>query len=231
MNIKYNLVPNHLTDDPNDQRAVVQQSSKTTEDVIDYIIREGSPITRAEVFAVIEEFEAGVEKFLAEGYRVNTSLMKISTSIKGVFEGTDDRFDPQRHEVKLNINPGKRLRNTTDNISTEKVRGRERRPKLDYLKDYDTGSKNEQLTPGGSAKIGGLLLKFNPEDDNQGIYLIAEDGTETKGNLVMRNYPSELMFSVPKSLPAGEYTIEVRTSVRHTTSIRKGKLPESLMVY
>lgn len=230
MDIRYALIPNHLTDNSDDQRAVVQQSSKTTEDVIDYIIREGSPITRAEVFAVIEEFEASIAKFLAEGYRVNTSLVQISTSIKGVFEGADDRFDPKRHEVKLNINPGKRIRNTTDNISTEKIRGRKRRPKLDYLKDYATGSKNKQLTPGGSAEISGLLLKFDPEDDDQGIYLIAADGTETKVHLVMRNKPSELIFSIPKSLPAGEYTVEVRAIVRHTTSIRKGKLPTPLIV-
>lgn len=230
MSIKYALVPNHLTDDPKNQRAIVQQSGKTTEDVIDYILREGSPMTRAEVLAVIEEYEAGITKFLAEGYRVNTSLMQISASISGIFNGIEDSFDPKRHRVNLNLHAGSRLKNTLEDISTEKVRARKRYPTLLKMKDYASETDNDRLSPGGSGEIMGSLLKFDPEDSAQGIFFITADGTETKVTSVMLNTPSKLLFIVPRNLSAGTYKLEVRTIVRHTTSIRKGKLPVPLTV-
>jgi hypothetical protein len=36
-------------------------------------------------------------------------------------------------------------------------------------------------TPGGLANLTGYRLKYDTEDDNQGLFFIAEDGTATKG--------------------------------------------------
>ena len=93
MAIKYALFPNHLTSDPDDYMAVVQdQTSKTKEDLIDEMIGRGSTVTKAEALSVLEEFEAAVEEALSEGHSINTPLFRIGASIQGVFEGESDGF-------------------------------------------------------------------------------------------------------------------------------------------
>ncbi|OGB67431.1 MAG: hypothetical protein A2Y94_10395 [Caldithrix sp. RBG_13_44_9] len=84
------------------------------------------------------------------------------------------------------------------------------------------------MTRGGIGQITGHRLKFDPEDTKQGIFLVAEDGTETRITMVGVNKPSQLMFSIPSSLPAGNYTLEVR--VIFSSKLRSGKLTETLSV-
>ena len=68
-----------------------------------------------------------------------------------------------------------------------------------------------QCNPG---QLTGRRLKFDAEDEAQGVFFIANDGTTTRASLIMRNKPAELMFIVPAGLAVGEYTLEVRTSLK-----------------
>jgi hypothetical protein len=225
MAIQYALFSNPLTPGDEDQRAIVQnRTSRTTEDVIEEIINRGSTITKAEALAVIEEYEACIARFVADGDRVNTSLMKISSSIAGIFAGKEDYFDEKRHKIKINVQSGPRLQKAIDETATQKVDGQERRPQPNRLKDFTSGSINGELTAGGSAELYGTLLKHDPEDSAQGIFLIASDGTETHIEQVLKNQPSLLLFLIPDNMPSGEYSLEVRSVVRRTTELRRGRL-------
>jgi len=51
-----------------------------------------------------------------------------------------------------------------------------------------------------------------------------------KSLLVIRNKPSNLLFEVPESLATGDYTLEIRSIVKRTSSIRTGQLGDSLTV-
>jgi hypothetical protein len=210
---------------------VQNRTSRTTEDVINEIISRGSTITKAEALAVIEEYEACIAKFVAEGDRVNTSLMKISSSIAGIFNGKDDYFDEERHCINVNVQSGPRLQKAIAETSTQKVAGRERYPQPKRLKDFTTGSINGELTPGGSAELHGTLLKYDHNDNNQGIFLVASDGTESRVEQVLKNWPSLLLFVVPDNLSAGEYSLEVRSIVRRTTELRRGTLSASITIF
>jgi hypothetical protein len=86
------------------------------------------------------------------------------------------------------------------------------------------------LTPGGMGKIEGHRLKFDPTDAAQGIFFIAADGTETQVAIVGRNKPADLMFMVPDTLTAGEYTLEVRAILPNRTDLRVGALEDPLVV-
>ena len=224
MSIKYALHPNPLTEDDEDHRAVVQgQESRTTNDIVEEIAGGGHSITKEDILAVVEGYERTIAKYIADGDRVNTSIMQISTSIAGVFKGTDDYFDPGRHKVNVNCSPGSRLQEVADNISSQKVKRSQRRPNIAHVKDYESGTINSQLTPGGVVEIYGSLLKHDPEDEKQGVFLVS-DGDEMKAGPLVRNKPSTLMVSLPDNLPAAEYEVEVRANLRRTSSIRRGNI-------
>ena len=107
MAIEYALYPNPPTDAPNDHRAVVQnQTSRNLEDIIERMISRGSTVMRSDALSVIEEFEAAVASFISEGDRINTSLCNMGSSVSGNFAGSQDHFDPARHELRLEYKCG-----------------------------------------------------------------------------------------------------------------------------
>lgn len=88
---------------------------------------------------------------------------------------------------------------------------------------------NSTLVPGGGVKLRGHNLQFNEADAEQGIFLVADDQTRTRIEVVLHNTPRELIFLVPNTLTSGEYTLEVR--VRYgNDNIRTGILESPLNV-
>ncbi len=230
MPIQYALFPNHLTSDPDDYMAVVQnQSSRTKEDIIDVMIGRGSTVTKAEALSVLEEFEAAVEQALKDGHSINTPLFKIGASVQGVFY-ENDSFDRSKHYVRLNVTPGGRIGEIAPNIGVEKVEASSPQPNLASFKDVASDTTNETLTPGGVGELTGSRLKINPEEDEQGVFFIAEDGTETKASTLIRNKPSNLIFMIPTGMAAGAYRLEVRTVFQNGKTLRAGSLNSTLIV-
>lgn len=231
MSLKYSLIPNHLTDDPGDYMAVVEdQKVYELEDIIDIMIARGSTVTRAEAMANIEEFEAAVEQILLGGDKVKTGLFRTGTSIGGVYNDEFDRFDPARHYKRFHFYAGPRIRGRAAEVEVEKTEATLTRPVLKRLKDFTSGTENEALTPGGTAELRGSHLKVDPADASQGIWFLGADDTETKVELIMRNMPSHLMFEVPAGLTSGEYDVEVRTLLQGHSSTRSGRMNASLVV-
>lgn len=230
MSLKIALFENHLTSDPNDYMAVVQDlQSKTQEDVIDQMIGRGSTVTKAEALSVMEEYAASIEQLLKDGFSINTPLFNLSPSVKGVFSGPEENFNPTVHSVKINITTGTRLNSIGQQVIVERVKGSLPKPDPEYLYDHGSDTRNEVLTPGNIAQIRGSRLKFDPTDPQQGIFIIAADNTETKATTVSRNMPSQLDFLVPP-LAAGEYRVEIRTILYKNKELRKSALSHLLTV-
>ncbi len=76
--------------------------------------------------------------------------------------------------------------------------------------------------------IKGDMLDFDSAETTQGIFLIAEDKSETKVEIVGQIRPSVLRFIVPPTLTSGEYTIKVRT--KPGKEMREGTLGSTLQV-
>ena len=85
------------------------------------------------------------------------------------------------------------------------------RPELTEYTDYDSGECRSIITPGGIATIKGHYLRYDPENNEDGIYYIAEDGSELKVEVIAHNKPSFLLYKTPESLVPGSYQIEVKT--------------------
>lgn len=230
MSIQYSLIPNHLTDNPDDHMAIVQdQTARDLDDIIEEMDFRGSTLTKEDILSVIEGYHTVIAKFLEDGDRINTPLFRTSTSISGVFEDASDRFDSSRHYVRLNVNPGPRIGEISGELSVEKVQATRIRPVLQTFRDYTTESKNDTITPGAPAELRGSHLKVDPQAADQGIFFIASDGTETKVQTIMRNMPSNLIFMVPEGLASGDYELEVRTILRDHTDISTGELEDKLV--
>lgn len=165
MSLDYALFENHLTSDPNDYMAVVQnQQSKNQEDVIDLMVSRGSTVTKAEALAVFEEYALAVEQLVKNGHAVNTPLFNLSLSVKGVFNREDETFNPSAHSVKINVTPGTRLKEMASGVSVRRVQGTSPQPDPLYLDDLGSGTRNDALTPGNIARLKGSRLKFDPAD-------------------------------------------------------------------
>lgn len=224
MALRYGLVPNHLTDDPNDCMAVTTENDTiTSETLVAQMIGKGSTVTKAEALSVIEEFEYAVVKAVKSGNNVNTALFKIYPSVSGVFSNREDGFDNSRHAIKLNLNPGKRLSEAITDMDLKKVEITSPQPIIQKFINLKSNEINETVTPGQVAAIKGSLLKFDHTDAQQGIFFITETGAETRVDNVIKNKPSELMFFVPETLSNGSYYVEVRTLFPKSKRIRTGR--------
>ena len=232
MSLEFYLVPNHMTSDPDDYMAVSSNSQTyTIEDVYEHMTREGSTITKAEALAGFEEVTQSIINLVGQGYSVVTPLANYTSSIKGVFDSEDDTFDADRHQVRINLSTGIRMRKAAEEIPVEKVSVRERKPAPVHYHDNATETEDDVITVGRGARITGSLLKVDEEDTSQGIFFIhADDSTETRVEArLLKNKPGELIFINP-DLPAGTYRLEVRSIINDTSELRKGILSDELTV-
>lgn len=231
MTIYYALFENNLTSDPNDYMAMVQPVGTADLDtIIDRMVQQGSTVTKADILSVLEDFFSAVESILLEGNNVTTPLVNFSTSIKGVFNGQLAGFDASQHRVRAIANPGPRLRNIiAEKAVAEKKEAVKPIPSLLTYTDVNSESHNSMLTPSGLGYISGHRLKFDPADDTQGIFFVANDGTAARVSTIGRNKPAELIFIVPADIPAGDYKLEVR-ALFNENDIRVGTLASTLTV-
>ena len=231
MPLRYGLVSNHLTDEPNDCMAVVQDNETfSQEQIVERMLNRGTSVTKADALSVLEEYHRAVVDIIKEGNNVNTDLFSIYPSISGVFTNESDGFDASRHSVKLNLNAGSRMKEEIRNIELKKVSTFEPIPVLQVFTDLKNNTVNESFTPGQIASIKGSLLKFDEADPQQGIFFLATDGSETRVTQLVKNKPSELLFFIPDSLTSGTFQVEVRAIFRNYKTLRKGRLLIDLTV-
>jgi hypothetical protein len=230
MAIKYALVKNHLTGN-GDYRALIHHARVAgMDEVVDRIVGQGSTVTRADIYSVLEGYHTAIEHMLLEGTKVNTPLANYGVSIRGVFEEYRERFDAARHTITATISVGRRLRRTIRRRG-KPVREPPNRPvpqPLTYA-DFNSGEWDGVLTPGGVGQVIGYGLKFDPGDPEQGIFFVAADGQAARVSVVAQNDPRRLVFQVPAGLAPGTYTLQVRAAFAEG-DVRSGKLTVSLEV-
>jgi hypothetical protein len=232
MPIYFALYPNALTEEPDDYYAVVQPAqSRDIEDIADRIIEMGSTVTRADILSVLNDRDEAVRAMLLDGDRVNTPLVSLSVSIKGVFNGPHDSFDASRHQFKVSANPRRDLETWVQkNARSQKVEPDRPEPMPQRFIDVTSGELNSLITAGSVVNIEGRRLKFDADDPEQGVFFVADDGTASRAEKIARNTPSELIVVVPDDLPSGNYTLEVRSILPDVNEVRTGELPHTLSV-
>jgi hypothetical protein len=207
--LKYSLVENLLTERPDDYSA--QTHSVTTLDkeaIITRILGKGTLLTRTDVIAVLNGLEETVSDALLEGNSITLPLFNTSFSISGVFESPMDNFDPNRHKLNINLTKGTLLREAEKQVKLEKTSASTPLPNIQEVKDSLSGTVNEKLTANGVVELRGYNLRIDGDDASCGLWFVAENGTESKANILIENKPARIIAVIP-ALAAGNYQLKV----------------------
>ncbi len=199
------------------------------DEIIERIAEHNTTVSKPDVLSVLEDFYVTIEKMLLEGRNVNTPLASFRASITGRFEGINDTFEANRHRVVPRVIPGNRLRGALAKAEVLKLETLDVKPNPNEYIDVNSGIHDSTLTSGGMGELLGYRLVFDPADPLQGIFFRAQDNTETRVQVVGRNMPKDLLFTVP-ALPAGTYTVLVRAVLNDTPEVREGVLKPQLTV-
>jgi hypothetical protein len=211
--LQYTLVENLLTAAPNDYTAQpVNVRTHDLEEIFKRISARYPGLTPAQIAAAVSEFFDEIYAITEEGDAINTPLVNTQFSMPKTYESAMDSYDPKRHSLKLNLTPGKRLRDAVRKVKPEKVIVAEPLPHILEVKDITSDTVNEMLTPGGVVQLRGGRLKFLPAEANNGIFLINEQGDSIKLTVIVENKPARLIAVLPTDILQGDYFVEVRTS-------------------
>jgi hypothetical protein len=78
-------------------------------------------------------------------------------------------------------------------------------------------------------KLLGKHLRYDPDDPEQGLFLIAADKSEQRLSSDGIIMPGSLVFMIPAELTPGNYRLEVRVRVDEET-LSSGRLKDVLTV-
>ena len=231
MGIKYSLYENKLSGGQAGDYIAHVLPSGTAElaDVVEHMIYRRSTLRKADILAVLEEYHSSIIHYLLEGKNVTTPVTNFAASIRGRFEGEEDTYDASRHTLDAVLNSGSEVRHALGNgVQVSKQEANRRAPRVKHFYDTFSGERDGKLTPGGTGRVTGRYLKFDANDEVEGVYLI--NGTETKVSLHTKTLPSELIFMIPPALAPGDYVLEVRARLDSVTEVRSGVLESPVTV-
>jgi len=230
--INYALVENVLAPNPNGYVAVVSSSeTKDLNAVIDFMIAEGTGLTRPQALAYFEKLIQTIEYFVGQGHRVVTPLVRVRPSISGVFMGLDDSFDSSRHRINIRTSSGLRLLDFATKIKLEKVEPAQQNPILRSFIDGVNKIVNSSAVSDGYGTITGKRLKFDADDNRLGIFFVPLDDAANEARIsgYLEIMPSKLHFKIPV-LVAGTYRVVVKTLSRNGANVLQGELRYRLRV-
>ncbi len=231
MSIQYALYENNLnTAKANTYTAKVKSYQTVTEEVlIDELAQRGTTLTKTDLKAVMTLLSDAIEQHLALGNSINLPFANFIPVIKGVFSASDDIYDEKRHALSVSVSLGNRLRKFSKlGVSCKKIRLPKPRPAMDNFIDCNTETQDTLITPGGLAKILGYRLIFDDQDPDQGVFFKSSDKKSTPVIKFALIRAKVLVFTVPKELQRGTYTVEIRT--KFGSILREGTLKTKLKV-
>ena len=226
--LKYFLVDNPLTPDPDDYRAVTQHDRVSDmQEIVELIKHRSVGVSESEIMSVLEEFFVAIEYLLRQGNKVNTPFFNINPTVTGVFGGPEESFDRGKHGIKVNLSTGVRLKKLASQINAERVRGSITVPLIDEVYDFASDSSDSSLTAGQPLKIRGEHLKVDASDPAQGVFFVnTADNSSTRASMYIETRSKQTVVLVPEALAAGSYTI--RLSAFIGTEVRTGQAAATL---
>lgn len=238
MSSSYKLYKSNYSNGDNQYYAKVQHHEvMTEEDIIDMMMLNGSPFSKADTQAIINKYHDTINTAARNGRQVVTRNVRYSFTIKGVFNGPQDQLDSHRHQIVANVLPGPDFKEAVENgVSITKEATYKKRPELAGYANLLKGASDAELSPGHNASLQGNQLRFDQDDPAQGLFIVPVDanGITNHSQAVpveefARIVPKEITFRVPDNLSPGLYKLEVRARYRQS-SLRTGQLETVLTV-
>ena len=212
MNPSYYIVENQMTEPSSWTAIPAAIASLDKEALISEIINRGSTLTRTDILAVLNATEEVVVKASLNGMTVNLPLFNTMFSISGIFDGTGDFFDENRHKFNINLVKGVLLRDAEKKSKLNKIQPPAEPTRIRELKDSVSQKVNECLTARGIVEIRGYNIKIEGDDPDCGLWFVPENGTQTKAKVIVENKPSKVYAMIPDIDPAnGAYQVKIVT--------------------
>ena len=196
--INVQIADNTVTkDDPNDKIFVIVSLGTADKERIIAEMMDMNPGVEPEMMRLVLDLEKrAVKRLLLNGMRVNNGLFEAVPQCRGLVRGT--AWDPEANEIYVNFTQGKELREAIADVVVNVI-----------------GEKGAAMnaTAGANLTLTGKNIKVVGDDPSVGITLTDSEGTETriKAGAIGLNQPSKLIFLVPASLAAGDYTLTITT--------------------
>ncbi len=229
--MEYSLNKNYLTQTPDD--CVARPSTigiMSKEDLIQEVSQQGTGITPYETESIFKRLETVIIDCLKKGYAINTPLINITPSVTGVFVNYEDSFDKHRHQLHFKVRSGVLLKRAAEETKMHKVDRKKVIIDIFSFTDHLNVEASDQLQPGSVGQLNGKRLKLDATDENQGIFLIADDGTENRVSVYVTNTNGKQIFQVPADLTAGNYKLELRALINKGKVLQTGSLNKTLIV-
>jgi len=207
--LKFSLRENKLTERPDDYWAQPHSAGSIDEAaLVDLVMRHNSTLTRGDILAVFDIVKKEIDTAIRNGYTLNLPLIGTNFSISGVFRGPKDSFDRSRHRIKLNITKGTILREAERNLTKAERTNPTQSLAIQEFRDID-----------GMLQVRGFNIKIDGENPTCGLWLVGEDGMETRVTSILENMPSRIIARIPDLAP-GEYQVKVVTQYAGTVTLK-----------
>lgn len=224
MGLDYVLHESNLKGRAGTHRAVVVNSKTyTIEEVKQLMLTRNSTLGIEDLEAFWAGFKATLETIVEEGNGFSDELFAIEPSVRGLFDGADDSFTPDRHSVAIKMRPGPKLKQAAETVTPRKLTTRLPSPSIDAVRRAPAKEHDPALKPGLFIEILGGLLKFHPEVEDEGVFLTGADNASHRLADVLVNQNREILLMIPAlDIPPGPVRLEVRARIRNGKGLRLG---------
>lgn len=184
---------------------IVARSNTSYEEVISYMSK-GAVGSQTDMKATMDHFAEAMVHFLAKGYQVQTPLGTFSLGLRGTGERKitiDNLFLRVRPTATV-------LQDLKTNLQVSVVDTPALlTPVIISLSNAERKGLGETGAAGEMFHITGSRLSLDDNDPVQGVFLVAQDGSEFRSSLYTRIGSNFIDCKIPNVVP-GNYTLEVR---------------------
>ncbi len=189
-------------------------------------IERGSSLTVADVQGAVIALKNQIRSALAQGHKVRIDgIGTLELSAKGLADSHEARLDSKQLDIVFH--PDSQLRSHVRIFAEqERVASSVRAPVPEQFTDAISKRSDAYMVRSGG-KLYGHTLKFDPDDPDQGIFFVSEDGDRTR--VVSYSHVADrwVYFSTPAGL-VGPQRLLVRAQPRFAPKVREGWLDQKL---
>lgn len=195
--LAFTLLSNHLINDGRYMAKIINQKTIGYENLLKEM-ENNTALRKDDIRLAITHFIDAIRGNLIRGLKVETPTGVIKTSIRGSFASLTEDFRPDvqtnNHEVRVIIKVSEELEHDViSELVTEKVlQNNPKHPKIITFINLNSPG-NQSFQPTNLLSIGGINLKIDTDEDDEGVFWTDSQGEKNKNtsHKPQHQHPSE----------------------------------------
>lgn len=188
---------------------VLSSGAMTNEGIAAQIAEERTDLRPETIKLVLELADTVKVNALLEGKTIIDGMGFYRTVCNGTFDGDRSSYDADNHSLSVAFTPCSTLRTgytEVDVVTRPGATG----TSVFTVHDGVTDSDNSIITSGGIVYVTGQQIRIIGKNEGNGVFFIAEDGTEYSPVVITTNEPTNLIMQLPE-MATGDYTLKIVT--------------------